>query len=482
MNKDMIYDAIIIGGGVIGTSIARYLSRFKGNYLVIERHNDVGDETSSANSAIVHSGYDPKPGTLKARFNVEGNKMMENLTKELDVPYKKIGSLTVALNEEDMNTLHELLERAKINGVSAELLTKEETINIEPNINKNILGSLYCKDAGIISPFELTVSLMENAMDNGASLKLNTEIVEIKKDKNLFKVKDQNGCYYYAKTLVNATGVNSEIVSKYLEEPSFHIEPTKGEYILLDHFNTQFVKHTLFMCPSKLGKGVLVSPTTSYNYIVGPSAQLTKIGDTACDSDTYAFLRDKAKNLVDNIPYFETIKGFAGVRANNDKNDFIIEESKKNPGFFLVCGIMSPGLASSPAIGKYVSELIKDKLKLEINQKFNPCIRPHLSLAEMNLSTYNDLIKKEPSFGRFVCRCEKVSEGEIKDIINRNCGAHTIRGVRKRTRAGFGKCQGSFCQLEVVKILAQELHCSEKEINYGELGTNILVKSSKEDD
>jgi Predicted dehydrogenase len=480
MANEVIYDSLIIGGGVIGCSIARYLSRYKGSFILLERHNDVGDETSSANSAIVHSGYDPKPGTLKARFNVEGNKMMEGLTKELDVPYKKIGSITVALNEEDLKTLDELNERAKINGVDAKLLTKEETIAIEPNINKNILASLYCKDAGIVSPFSLTVSLMENAMDNGVYLKLNSEVVEIKKEGTLYRVKDQNGLTYLAKTLINATGVNSEVVTKYLEEPSFHINPTKGEYILLDHFNTQWIKHTLFMCPSKVGKGVLVSPTTSYNYIVGPSATLTKIGDASCDSETYAFLREKAKSLVDNIPYFETIKGFAGVRANNDHDDFIIEESNKNPGFYLVCGIMSPGLASSPAIGKYVSELVKNKLKLNENLKFNPRIRPHKNLLEMNLNSYNALIKEQPEFGRFICRCEKVSEGEVKDVINRNCGAHTIKGVRKRTRAGFGKCQGAFCQLEVLKILAKELHCEMDEINYSDLGTNILVQDSKE--
>src|SRR5574344_533027 len=481
MENKVIYDAIIIGGGVIGCSIARYLSRYKGSFLVVERHNDVGDETSCANSAIVHSGYDPKPGTLKAKYNVLGNKMMPELCKELDVPFKKTGSITVALNDEDMETLKELKNRAEINGVSAELLSKEETIKIEPNINPNILGSLFCKDAGIVSPFGLTVSLMENAMDNGVHLKLNSEIIEIKKEDNLYSLKDQHNNIYFAKFVINATGVNSEVVTKYLEEPTFHINPTKGEYILLDHFNTQWVKHTLFVCPSKVGKGVLVSPTTSYNYIIGPSATPTKIGDTSCDKETYDFLKEKAKSLVINVPYPETIKGFAGVRANNDHDDFIIEESKKNPGFILVAGIMSPGLASSPAIGEHVADYVKDKLKLSVNNKFNSRIRPHKNLLEMNLNNYNALVREEPEFGKFICRCEKVSEGEIVDCINRNCGATTVKGVRKRTRAGFGKCQGTFCQLEVVKILARELHKDIKDINYGELNTPILIQSSKEE-
>lgn len=476
-----MYDAVIIGGGVIGCSIARYLSKYKGSFLVVERHSDVGDETSSANSAIVHSGYDPKPGTLKAKFNVLGNKMMPELCKELDVPFNKIGSLTVALNESDLETLKELKERADVNGVDAKLLSKDETIEMEPNINQNILGSLFCKDAGIVSPFNLTVSLMENAMDNGVHLNLNTEIKKITHEKDgFYLLEDQHGNVYKAKYVINAAGVNSEVVAKYVEEPSFHIIPTKGEYILLDHFKTNFVKHTLFMCPSKVGKGVLVSPTTSYNYIVGPSASISEQGDTSCDTETYNFLREKAKSLVENVPYVQTIKGFAGVRANNDKDDFIIEESKENPGFFLVAGIMSPGLASSPAIGEYVANYVAEKLKLSVNLRFNPRIKPHKNLKEMDLNSYNALIKEDPRFGKFVCRCEKVSEGEIVDAINRNCGATTVKGVRKRTRAGFGKCQGAFCQMTVVHILAKELHKDVTEINFGDEGTNICVESSKE--
>lgn len=475
-----IFDVVIIGGGVIGCSIARYLSKYQGNFLVVEKHNDVGEETSNANSAIVHSGYDPDPGTLKAKFNVLGNKMMPQLCKELDVPFKQIGSLTLALNDDDLHTLDDLMERAKLNGVNAKLLNREETLEIEPNINDAVKGSILCPDAGIVSPFNLTVSLMENAMDNGVKLSLNTEIVKIEKENNLFVLHDKLGKVFYAKFLINATGVDSEMVTRYLEEPTFHINPTKGEYILLDHFATKWVKHTLFMCPSKVGKGVLVSPTTSFNYIIGPSANPTISGDVSCDYETYAFLREKAKNLVTTIPYNETIKGFAGVRANNDRNDFIIEESKVNSNFYQVSGIMSPGLASSPAIGEYVANFAAERLALNINTTFKANIRQHKSLSSLSLNQYNDLIKKEPSYGKFICRCEKVTEGEIIDVIHRNCGAHTIKGVRKRVRAGFGKCQGTFCQSEVLKILSRELNLDPKEICYGDLGTNILIEESKE--
>jgi len=474
-----IYDVCVIGGGVIGCSIARYLSKYKGNFIVVERHNDVGDETSCANSAIVHSGYDPKPGTLKAKFNVLGNKMMPKLCEELDVPFEQVGSLTVALNDEEVETLKELAERGKINGVETKLLTTEETIKIEPNINPEIKSSLLCPTAGIVSPFELTVALMENAMDNGAELRLDSEVKGIKKVGDFYQVLFANGEVLEAKAVVDAAGVASEKVMAMLEEPTFHIIPTKGEYILLDHFNDNWIKHTLFMCPSKVGKGVLVSPTSSHDYIVGPSADVTVEGDVSCDAKTYAFLRDKAKNLVQNIPYFQTIKGFAGVRANNDRNDFIIEESSKNKNFFIVGGIMSPGLASSPAIGEYVANNIAKNLGLENNEKFVPTIRFHPSYQKLGKEKYDELVSKDPRYGKFICRCENVSEGQIVDAINRNCGATTVKAVRKRIRPGMGRCQGTFCESNVVKILSRELNKDPKEILFSELGTNILIKDSK---
>lgn len=471
------YDVIIIGAGVIGASCARYLSRFNGKVLVLEKHNDVGDETTNANSAIVHSGYDPLPTTLKAKFNVEGNKMMPNLCKELDVHFKKIGSLTVAFSKEEDETLVELLKRAEVNNVKARIVEHDELLKIEPNINSEATTALLCEDAGIVSPFNLCVNLMENAMDNGVKLKLNSEVTKIKKTGDFYKVYTKNNEIFEAKVVINCAGTYSDKITAMLEEPRYHIIPRKGEYILLDHFSSSWIKHTLFMCPTKVGKGVLISPTTSYNYIVGPSNTSCDLDDTSTDTNTFAYLKESAKKLVPNIPYIHTIREFAGVRANNSVDDFVIEESKINKGFITVGGIMSPGLASSPAIGKYVSELVKEELNLEENTNFNPTIRPHFKLNDIN--KVNETIKANPKFGKMICRCEKVSEGEIVDAIHRNCGAHTIKGVKKRTRAGFGKCQGTFCQSEVVKILARELNIKESEVLYSELGTNVLKYPSK---
>ena len=475
MNKQ--YDVIIIGGGVIGASVARYLSFYQVSALVLEKHNDVGEETTNANSAIVHSGYDPLPNSVKAKFNVEGNKMMPELCKELDVPFKKIGSLTIGFNDEDEKTLENLLKRAEENNVKARLVKGEELFKMEPNLSKEAKLGLFCEDAGIVSPFNLCVSLMENAMDNGVNLELNEEVVKIEKINDIYQVSTKKGHIYESKVLINCSGLYSDSLTSFLEEPKFKIIPRKGEYILLDHFNTQWVKHTLFMCPTKVGKGVLVSPTTSYNYIIGPSNQDSAINDTSTDAETFAYLKETAKKLIPNIPYSETIREFAGIRANPDTDDFIIEESKKNPGFINCAGIMSPGLASSPAIGKYVSELVRDILKLNLKDKYSTTVRPHFHFV--NFEDFNAKIKADPRYGHMICRCEKVSEGEIVDSINRNCGAHTIKGVKKRTRAGFGKCQGTFCQAEVVKILARELKVDPSEILYSEEGTNIMKYSSK---
>lgn len=480
MNKE-IFDCVIIGGGVIGCSIARYLSRFKLNGLLIEKHSDVGEETSSANSAIVHSGYDPLPNTLKAKFNVLGNKMMGEVAKELSVSFIRNGSLTLAFNDEEDKTIIELFNRAKENNVDARIINKEEILEMVPNISNEVTKALYCKDCGIISPFELTIAFMENAMDNGFKLKLNSKVINLKRNNELYEIYLENNEVIYSKSIVDAAGVHSDTILSYLEEPKFKIIPRKGEYLLLDHFDDDYLKYTLFMCPTKFGKGVLFSPTTSKNYIVGPSNNIGTKEDTETDTLTLNEVKKSALKMVPNIPFYETIRTFSGIRANPDTDDFIIEESKENKLFFIVGGMMSPGLASSPAIGKYVSELIKKRLSLKENESFNPIRRKVKNLKNLGVDEYNKLIKADPRYGRMVCRCEKVSEGEIVDCINRNCGAKTIKGVKRRVRPGFGKCQGTFCQEEVIKILSRELNIPINKICYDDLGSEVMKYPSKGD-
>ena len=473
------YDVIIIGAGVIGSFVARYLSQYNGKFLVLEKNNDVGDETTNANSAIVHSGYDPLPNTKKAYFNVLGNKMMGDVCKELDVHFIRNGSLTIGFNEEDHETLKALLKRAEENGVRARIIESEELHKLEPKLNKECLYALYCEDSGIVCPFELCVSAMENAMDNGVELALNKKVIGISKEDGLYKIVTEDNSIYYSKAVVNATGVYGDDVLSLIEKTDVHINPRKGEYILLDHFDSSWLKRTLFMCPTKVGKGVLVSPTTSSNYIIGPSNDLSTKEDVSTDSLTMQKLKETAKKLIGDIPYEYTIRTFAGTRANPDNDDFIIEESKINENFYNLIGIMSPGLASSPAIGEYAAKMIGEKLNLSKNSNFNPIVRPKLSLSKLGLTKYNELIKEHKEYGKVVCRCEKVTEGEIIDVIHRNCGATTVKGVKKRIRSGFGKCQGTFCQEEVIRILARELNLPLEDIKYSNKDSNILKTPSK---
>ncbi len=467
-----LYDVVIIGAGVIGSAIARYLMAYKVNVLVLERHNDVCEEQTSANSAIVHSGYDPENGTLKAKFNVLGCRKMEQVCKELDVDFKRIGSLTIGFNDEDLKTLKHLQENGRKNGVETEIIEGKKLFELEPNLNPEAKYALLAKDAGIVNPFMLNVSLMENAMDNGCELLLNHEVVKIEKIGEICRVFCKNNEFFDTKTVINASGANSDFVAGLVEKPRFKITPRRGQYILFDHFDPSYVNHVLFLCPSELGKGVLFAPTTKGNYYIGPSSEACEKGDTKTTKEGYEFIKKEATKLIPNIPLGETIREFSGVRANSDVGDFIIEESKETKGFFNVASIMSPGLVSSVAIGEYVAQIIKNTLDLQGNPQYNPCIRKHIRFTDVD--EMNKEISENKDHGRVICRCEKVTKAMILDAIHRNCGARSVKGVKKRTAAGFGKCQGTFCQSEVVRILSEELHIPMNEVLYGDEDSEIL--------
>lgn len=470
-------DVIIIGAGVNGCFLARELSRFKLNILVLEKNNDVGDGASGSNSAIIHSGYDPKYGTLKAKLNVFGSKMFENICDELDVEYKKIGSITIARNDEEISILKELKENAIKNGVDVQMLNKEEAFEIESFLNKNVKCALFAKDAAIINPFELCVALMENAMDNGVSLNLNEKVIDIKKNNNLYKVyTDKNE--YTSKIIINAAGVYSDEMNNYVSSKLEKIVPRKGEYYVLDHFKEPFVTHTIFSVPSSKGKGVLITPTTHNNYLIGPSADfIENKDDVSTNISILNNVLNQAKEMVDSINMSKLIREFAGLRAYHESNDFVIEEKESN--FYNILGVASPGLASSPAIANYVLELIKKNNDLFLKNNYIPFRRKLLRINNLTLEERQELIKKDPKVGHIVCRCEHVSEAEIVDAIRRNCGAKSVKGVKKRVRPGFGLCQGGFCEPLIVKILARELNISMEEVLYDKPSSNILTKETK---
>lgn len=475
-----MHDIVIIGGGAIGCSIARELSKYNVDIVVVEKDNDVCSGTSSANSAIVHSGYDPLPCSEKARLNVLGNSMFPKLCADLDVHLEMIGSLTVATNQEEMETLKSLAQRAKENNVPTEIIGQEKLQELEPNLNKSLLGALLAPTCGIVNPFEYTVALMENAMDNGAQLKLNWEVANIEFKDNKYIITNVDGDVLEAKVVINAAGVYSDKISSLVEKDIFSVKARKGQYFVLDSFAKGFVNHTIFMCPSEKGKGVLISPTTSGNYIIGPSSEWTDDKeDVSTSKDVLDFVKDQAKRIMENVPYQYMVRQYSGLRAVASTGDFLIKPLDNHKTFINVAGIQSPGLASSPAIALDVLSYVKEVLPLEEKANFNPKRRPVIRMKNMSLEEKQAYVKEYPEFGHMICRCEKISEGEIVDCIRRNAGATTVKGVKKRCRPGFGKCQGTFCETQVVNILARELARKKDTICYDAKDSIILKYETK---
>lgn len=475
-------DIVIVGAGAVGSFIARSLSRYDANILVLEKENDVGNVTSMANSAIAHSGYDPVPGTKKAKFNVLGNKMMPKVCEELDVAFEKCGTLTVALYDEQLPMLDSLLARAKENGVEARLVSKEELLEMEPNINKDAKGALLCPTGGIVNPFELSLHAMENACDNGVKLHLDEEVLSIEDLGDHFHIKTSKG-EYNAKMVINAAGLYSDKLASMMDEIDWSLNPRKGEYYVLNHYAKGLVNHVLFPLPSEKGKGILVTMTTSGNYMVGPSSEFVDDKDDySTDSLTLANVKKEALNMVPNIPFNEQIRTFAGLRATPSTHDFIIEPSKNHPNFINVAGIESPGLASSPAIGEYVAdELVASKLGLKKKESYNPKIRPYHHPQHMELEERAAFIKEHPEYGHIICDCERVSIGEIKDVLSRSVPCLTVKAMKKRTRAGFGKCQGGFCQSKIIQILGENRPNGPMDVLYDKDGSNILIDEVKKE-
>ncbi len=478
-----MYDVLIVGGGVVGCAIARNLSKYKLKIVVVEKENDVCEGTSCANSAIVHSGYDPEPGTLKAKLNVLGNSLYPQLCKELDVPFRQDGSLTIACDDEEMKKLDALALRSKENGVPCEIIDAKRLQEMEPNLNKSIKGALFAPTCGIVNPFELTVALMENAMDNGAELKLNSKVIAIDASQDVIKVTLENGEVIETKVLINSAGVYSDEINKMINpNPEYEVNPRKGEYFVLDHFDNNFLKHTIFMLPSDKGKGVLVSPTTSDNFIIGPSSDFVNDkDDVSTNKDILDYVRVQASRIIEKMPYNHLIREFSGLRAvsNINHGDFIIEQSSVSKNIINCAGIQSPGLASTPAIALKVTELVGSVLELVENPNFNPTRRPVVRFKYLTAEEKNKVIKENPLYGHIVCRCEKISEAEIIDCINRNCGATTVKGVKKRCRPGFGRCQGAMCEPQVIAIIARELGLKRENINYGAKDTIVCKYETK---
>lgn len=475
-----MFDVVVIGGGVIGGLILRELTKYELNVCLLEKECDVSMGASKANSGIVHAGFDATPNSLKAYFNVKGNKMMPRVCEDLGVKYRNNGSLVVAFSDEEVEVLKQLKKRGEVNGVDGlRVLDKEELRMLENNLSDDAVAALFAPSGGIVCPYELTIAAIGNAMDNGAKLYTDFEVVTIEKEEKSYTIKSANGQTVETKTVINCAGINSGKIASLIGDDYIKVDGRKGEYILLDRESGDFVNHTLFFTPTKFGKGILVTQTVDNNILLGPTAEEGNT-ETETSAKGLSFIKEKVCKMCKNPPLFNTITSFAGVRAYSDRHDFIIEESRNSKGFIHVAGIESPGLTASPAIAEsVVSNLVSKILPLKNNAKFNGKRKPDYFFKNLSTEEKNEIIKRDPSYGKIVCRCEKITEGEILRAIRENPPAKDVDGVKRRTRAGMGRCQGGFCQPYVAELLAKEQNKKLSEITKSGKNSYLLTGETK---
>lgn len=454
-----MYDVTVIGAGVVGGMLARELSKYALKICLLEKENDVACGASKANSGIVHGGYDPRPDTLKARLNAVGVEKLFDTAKKLNVPFKRNGSLVCAFGETEDKTVKELYQRGIKNGIpDLTVISGDEARKIEPNLSDEITSALLVKNAGIVCPYELTIAAVGNAMDNGAELKTNFCVAKIEKSKDKFTVTAEDKRTVETRFLINCAGCCSDKIADMAGDGFFKIVPRAGEYMLLDKAEGSRVSHTVFQVPSAQGKGILVSPTVDGNLLTGPTAQEVITPDSnETTSQGLEIVKRLALRSVPSVSFRQVITSFCGVRSSEKNEDFIIKESEKVKGFVNVAAIDSPGLTCSVAIAEYTVDILRNMgLELKENPDFNANREnPHL-FRNMTTEEKDEYIKAHPEYGRIICRCEGVSEGEIRDAIRRNPPAHDIDGVKRRTRSGMGRCQGGFCMPYVMELLAEE--------------------------
>lgn len=478
----MTYDVVIIGAGVVGTLTARELSRYKLKVCVLEAESDVSMGASKANSAIVHGGYDPIPNTKKAYFNVKGAKMMGALCKELDVGYINNGSMVVAFDNDQLEHVKMLYKRGLDNGVEGlSVITGDEARKLEPNLSKEIVGALLCTSSGIVCPYNLAIAAMGNAMDNGCDLKTNFRVTDIVDDGSVYTFVSSKGEKVVGKYAVNCAGVYSDVIASLLGDKGYEIKAKKGEYMILDKSEGKHVFRTIFQTPTKLGKGILVTPTVDGNLLVGPTSVPADKEDTETTQAGLDTVKTVSALSCPNVNFRAVITSFSGERSSLvGGDDFIVEESKCSKRAVETIGIESPGLTSSPAIAEYIPSLLeKLGLKLEKNDKFNPNRVSAKHFYYASPEEKNQMIKEDSRYGRIICRCETVTEGEIVKAIHQNPKATTIDALKRRLRSSMGRCQGGFCTPFVSEILARELKVDETLITKFGDGSNLLIGKTK---
>lgn len=461
-----MYDVIIIGAGVVGCALARKLSQYDAKIAVLDAAEDVADGASKANSGIVHAGFDAKPGTKKAYYNVKGAAMYASLARELGVPYNPIGALVIGFTEEDRETLNKLLRQGIQNGVQElRVIERDEILALEPNTNPDVLCALLVPTSAVVSPYEMTLALSYHAAQNGAEFIFDSPVEKISESAGVWHVSTPKGTLE-ARAIVNCAGVGAAELHNQISDEPVKIIPRRGEYYLLDSTVKCPFSRTMFQVPGKMGKGVLISPTAHGNALLGPSAEDIADGtDTRTTRFGLDFVLDKCRLTWPKVTTRSVITTFSGVRAHPATDDFIIGPVHGAPdNAFEAIGIESPGLSAAPAIAEELGELVAERLKLPGARFVRPAVPLLKPFAAMTEEERAAACKRNPEYGRIVCRCEVIPEAEIRDAIRRPVGARSIDGVKRRTRAGMGRCQGGFCSPRVMEILCEELHCSPLEI------------------
>lgn len=473
------YDIAVIGCGVVGAAVARQLSQYRLSVCVLEKENDVAVGTTKANSAIIHAGYDPRPGSLMAKLNARGVELVKELAPKLHFPYQPIGSLLLAFTEENLETVEVLYQRGRHNGVPGlKILSADEVREMEPNVNPEVKGALYAPSAGIVSPWRMALAFAESAVRNGVELRRNCPVTGISKTKDGYELDTPSGMIS-AQYVVNSTGVDAFTVACLLKQPTYKMKPSRGEYYLMDKCAGNTVHHVIFQCPTKVGKGVLVSPTVDGNLIVGPNAEPVEGSlDTGTTAEGLAFVRKMALLSVPGLNWRDSIRNFAGVRANTNIDDFQIHWLE--PGFLDVAGIKSPGLSSAPAIGEYVAELLmRDGVKLLRKGDFQEELPEKLHFKELSPEEKAQAVRENPLYGRIICRCETVTEGEMVDALHSPIPPVSIDGIKRRCGAGMGRCQGGFCGPRVHEIIARETGMPMEDVMQDRAGMVIITGETK---
>lgn len=472
-------DVAIIGCGVIGAAAAYHLAQRQVSVLILEAENDVSMGTTKANSAILHAGYDPQPGTEMARLNVRGSAMAKEICKKLDVPYKQIGSLVLAFSESELEHIKKLYENGVANGVPGlEILDAHKVKAMEPELSEQVVGALYAPSAAIVSPWEYALAMAENAVQNGADLRLETRVMALEKIEGGWRIKTNNGDFQ-ARFVINAAGVQAGAVHEMAAPARYKTIPCRGEYYLLDKSEGSRVHHVIFQCPSKAGKGVLVAPTVHGNLIVGPNAQDIENGsDTANTAKGLEVVAENARKSVPNVDLRASIRNFAGIRANTDQADFIIEWAA--PGLLDLAGMKSPGLSAAAAVGEKAMQMLMQQGLCLPEKADVVTTRKRIRFKELSACEKAKLIEQQPAYGKIICRCETITEGEILAACKTPIPPRSIDGVKRRTNAGMGRCQGGFCGPRVMELLSRELGKSPLNIPQDQAGAMILTGVTKQ--